>query len=163
MYKSYKKEDWLKYLKLKEEEVPKGLIIFGAQVAPKRIKRWEKKLHNSKKPYWNLVCGSYKGTKVGMTIVYGGAAVSEPAHIFSILGVKLIIQTGYFGALQKDMRVGDFFIPKVMEREDGVSDLYLDRNIQADSSKAVNNLLVNECSKRNKKYYTGHGITFPQC
>lgn len=160
MYKSYKKEDWIKHLKIKEEDIPKGLIIFGAQNALKRINRWERKLHNSKKPYWNLVFGDYKGTEVGMTIVYGGAAVSEPAHIFSILGVKLIIQIGYFGALQKDMRVGDFFIPTVMEREEGVSDLYLGRNIKADSFNAVNNLLINECRKRNKKYYTGHGITF---
>jgi uridine phosphorylase len=56
------------------------------------------------------------------------------AHAWCAAGVRVVVQLGYYGALQPGTSLGDVAVPRHAERQEGVSDWYLPKGILADAS-----------------------------
>jgi uridine phosphorylase len=89
----------------------------------------------------NIYRLNFRGKKIALAITYGSPMTSELVHIFSVLGVKIILQIGCFGGLVRSMRVGDILLPHEAIRADGASDWYLPKNTVPRASKDVHDWL----------------------
>lgn len=126
MYNTITKNQWLKKLQMSPTAVPDVFVIHGSMLFNKRVKEIQRFLHQSH-VIKNLpvVLGKFKQKKVGIAVAYGGSMASEFAHIFSVLGTKVIIQTGTFGGLTSKLKPGDCCIPNAAFPGDGASQYYI--------------------------------------
>lgn len=60
----------------------------------------------------------------------------------------MVVQLGWFGALQPGMGLGDVIVPRHAERQDGVSDWYLPKGILADATPRLATAVASELRRR---------------
>lgn len=118
----------LESLQFKEGDFGETAIISGQ---PQRAKMCMEQLTDAVKNFnflgYTFWTGFYKGKKV--TVGNGGFYAPDSAFVTEIVctgGVKTLIRVGSCGALNKDMRVGDFVIADGVVRGDGVTRYYVD-------------------------------------
>lgn len=159
MYKELIKKDWLKEWKLKEKDIPDGLIIFGTHDIRKYCQRWKRILKNSRLIEEHIVLGKYKNLKIAFAVTYGPTLASEFIHVFGLLGTPVVIQVGSYGGLTKNMTIGDIFVPNEAVRGEMVSDCYLPKKQKCTASQDLVNFVMAECKKMKKKCVTGKIFT----
>ena len=71
-----------------------------------------------------MYIGDWNGTKIAYCCAYGAARAVEPAHIFSQLGTKILIQIGTCGSLDPNASTGVVALPRQCMARDGVSQYY---------------------------------------
>ena len=79
---------------------------------------------------------------MGLAVCLGGPMAAMHVHTFCGAGVPVVIQLGWFGALQPGMALGDVLVPRHAERQDGVSDWYLAKGILADSTPGLSSAIT---------------------
>lgn len=156
LYGDFKKEDWMKALRISESSVPKSFILHGEWEHHDNIAYWKEQL--SKEQWlgdWNSVIGNYDGHRIGFSNVYGGPSAAVTAHRYAILGTEKFIQTGYFGGLSHEVQYGDILIVTGAYMEDGVSQWYLpgDTMVYADQNLVAE--AINYCERKGFRYVTG--------
>lgn len=120
MYKNLGKEDYLRFLGLKDGEV-NSLIVFGGWNPSQAQLDWSSKAaFKTNKFFYPLFVDS----GVAVTQGYGDAMMSEIVHIFAVLGIKKAVLIGTFGALQPGIDFGQVFLPSSAVPEDGASRMY---------------------------------------
>jgi len=97
-----------------------------------------------------MYAGIINNKRVLFAISYGGSIASEFVHIGAILGAKITIHTGSFGALKKGMKHNDLLIPDSCFPGDGSSNWYM-----RDEGSISPSLEVNDWIERKLK---GNGV-----
>lgn len=149
MYKELGPADHLKMLAITPEQLPEVLLLLGIFDVHRGAERFAAYLDEpvssrsqtsvSGIPYF---LGTHKGTRVALAASFGGPMAAMFAHTWCGAGVKTVIQLGWYGALQEGTRLGDVVVPRHAERQDGVSDWYLQKGILADATPELANAIV---------------------
>lgn len=131
MLKELTRDDWLGFLGLDPAQVPQSLILRGTRNLRRRYETYAALFDNVVEIgspnglFEDVFVGSRHGALVGYASVYGPAMASEIAHVFGVLGTKVVIQTGVCGGLADGMESGDLVIPREAGCGDGASVCYL--------------------------------------
>jgi len=131
MLKELTRADWLAFLDLVEDRVPPILIMRGTRNLRAHYERYAVRFDDvlpvgsPNGLFEDIFIGRHRGIDVGYASVYGGPMASEIAHLFAVLGTKLIVQTGVCGGLGDGILAGDLVIPTSAGCGDGASQCYL--------------------------------------
>jgi len=129
--KDLTRDDWLGYLGLDPDRIPRSLILRGTRNLRTRYDAYAAlfddvlEIGSPNGLFEDLFVGRRDGVQVGYASVYGPAMASEIAHVFGVLGTQLVIQTGVCGGLADGMEAGDLVIPREAGCGDGASVCYL--------------------------------------
>jgi uridine phosphorylase len=119
------REGWLEAMGMKEDEIPRMIILEGTwwqkQRYPVRLAHLDE-VRELEFPdmYW----GRIKGRPVMFCCAYGAPRAVEPVHAFGSLGTPCVIQIGSCGALQPGMVTGDIMLPEQAVIGEGASQYY---------------------------------------
>jgi uridine phosphorylase len=159
MYKELGPEDHQKMLRLRPEDLPEVVLlvgVFDVHAAAERFSRYLENPVSSRSetsvsgiPYY---LGYHNGVRVGLSACFGGPMAALFAHTWLGAGVGTVIQLGWYGALQPGTSLGDVVVPRHAERQDGVSDWYLQKGILADASPELANAIVERLIERSIPY-----------
>lgn len=131
MLKDLTRENWLGFLDLDPGRIPQSLILRGTRNLRARYESYKAlfddvvEIGSPNGLFEDLCIGRRDGVDVGYASVYGPAMASEIAHLFGVLGTRLVVQTGVCGALGDGMGAGDLVVPRVAGCGDGASACYL--------------------------------------
>ena len=148
MLKDLKREDWLQILDLPEHRIPATLILRGTRNLRRHYTGYRSLFENviqigsANGLFEDIFVGERHGRDVGYSSVYGPAMASEISHLFSVMGTKLIIQTGVCGGLADGVEAGDIVIPRTAGCGDGASQCYLPGIAVVRATESVVNQLV---------------------
>jgi purine-nucleoside phosphorylase len=131
MLKDLTRNDWIEMLEIPAERVPEVVILRGT-----RNLRRQRNIHAERfadvldigSPnglFEDMFLGRHGSLNVGYASVYGDSMASEVTHLFSVLGSKLVIQTGCCGGLQPGVQTGDLLIPAKAVPGEGAAQYYL--------------------------------------
>lgn len=151
MYNNITKNQWLQKLQIPATAVPDVFVIHGSMLFNRRV-REIKKFLGSSHVVQNLpiVLGKFKRQRVGVAVAYGGSMASEFTHIFSVLGVKVIVQTGTFGSLLPELMPGSCCIPNAAFPGDGASRYYTTKKtVLLHANGQLNTLLAQKLRSNN--------------
>ena len=121
----YTAQHWRDALNIEEGSEPAALILEGTW--------WRKTATQSRLAYLDNVVeldfpeiyiGDWNGTRIAYCCAYGAARAVEPAHIFSQIGTKTLIQIGTCGSLDTDATTGVVALAEECVAKDGVSQYY---------------------------------------
>jgi uridine phosphorylase len=116
---------WLSLLDLREEEVPRLLVLEGTW--------WRQKALDSRLPMLrqarelgmpDLWHGWYGDIPVAYCPAYGASRAVEPVHVLGLLGTRNVVQIGSCGSLQPDLRTGDIVLSERATIGEGASQYY---------------------------------------
>ncbi|MFD2042968.1 nucleoside phosphorylase [Ornithinibacillus salinisoli] len=156
LYGEFTKEDWIKTLKIEEENIPNTFILHGEWEHEWNMDTWKNILVNEQwLPTWNTVIGEYNNRPLGFANVFGGPLASMIAHRFAIVGTKNFIQTGYYGGLSRNIQYGDILIATSAYMEDGVSQWYLPGETTVHADTELVQAAVAYCESKGYRYVTG--------
>lgn len=131
MLKELTRDDWLHFLAIPEDLVPRFLLLRGT-----RNLRFNYEKHRSHfsdvlevgSPngiFEDVFIGRRGDATVGYASVYGDAMASEITHVFGVLGTSLVVQTGCCGALGEGILPGDLVCPTAARCGEGASQYYV--------------------------------------
>ena len=116
---------WMSLLELREEEIPRLLVLEGTW--------WRQKALDSRLPLLtdvrelgmpDLWHGWYGDIPVAYCPAYGAARAVEPVHVLGVVGTPTVVQIGSCGSLQPDLRTGDIVLPERATIGEGASQYY---------------------------------------
>lgn len=100
----------------------------------------------------------YASIRVAFAVSQGAAMVVDLAERFHASGIKYVVRIGTIGALNPNLKLGDFIIPYASIKDEGTSGFYLNAKSPAladiDFSQALSNAL------RGKGYVVHNGIVW---
>jgi uridine phosphorylase len=135
MYRELTPEDHQRIAGLRGEAVPDVLLLVGMFAVHEGAQRFaaylEEAKYNARFPGY---LAKHRGLNIVLSAAFGGPMAAMQAHTWCGAGVPIVVQLGWFGALQHGMKLGDVIVPRHAERQDGVSDWYLPKGILADST-----------------------------
>lgn len=166
MYRELGPDDHLRTLRLERQELPDVLLLVGVFDVQKGAQRFARYIEDSwylpdeRKgvPAW---LGTYKGLKVAITAGLGGPMAAMHTHMWCGAGVPVVVQLGWFGALQPGWGLGDVLVPHHAERQEAVSDWYLAKGILADASPDLSAAIVSSLKAREVTAREGSIFTTP--
>ena len=116
---------WMSLLDLREEEVPRLLVLEGTW--------WRQKALDTRLPLLSdvrelgmpdLWHGWHGDLPVAYCPAYGAARAVEPVHVLGIVGTTNVVQIGSCGSLQPDVRTGDIVLSERATIGEGTSQYY---------------------------------------
>ncbi|MGH2608345.1 MAG: hypothetical protein ACRDHF_04585 [Tepidiformaceae bacterium] len=135
MYRELSPEDHRRMLQVGDDEIPDVLLLVGLFNVHEGAERWGAYAgatdHYNGIPHYR---GQFGDLKVAVAAAFGGPMAALHVHAWCVAGVPLVVQLGYYGALQPGTSLGDVVVPRHAERQEGVSDWYLPKGILADAS-----------------------------
>ena len=150
MYRELTPQDHQWVAGLRGEPVPDLLIVVGMFAVHEGAERFAAYLEDAK---YNTRFPGYLarhgGLNIALSVAFGGPMAAMHAHTWCGAGVPVVVQLGWFGALQHGMRLGDVVVPRHAERQDGTSDWYLPKGILADSSTDLDEAICARLAARN--------------
>lgn len=135
MYRELTPDDHRRMLATNGGELPDVLLLAGLFNVHQGAERFagyldQAEYHNGI-PHYK---GRYQGLSVVVAAAFGGPMAALHVHSWCAAGVPVVVQLGFYGALQPGTSLGDVVVPRHAERQDGVSDWYLPKGILADAS-----------------------------
>ena len=130
MLKDLTREDWLSILNIPEERIPLALILRGTRNLKTQYQAYRQhftdilEIGTPNGILEDIFVGSLAGNSVAYASVYGAPMASEVVHVFGVLGTRLVIQTGCYGALTDGIMTGDLFIATEAYCGEGASQYY---------------------------------------
>lgn len=138
MYRELSAEDHRRILGLEESAVPDALLLVGIFAVHEGAQRFAAYIEDAARlPHYPAWLGTLRGLRIAVAGCFGGPMAAMHAHTFCGAGVPVVVQLGWFGALQAGMAFGDVIVPRHAERQDGVSDWYLSKGILSDATPAL--------------------------
>ena len=127
---------------------------------PKRVDRVAKYLDNPKliadNREFRTIIGSYKGVEITVTSTgIGGASAVIALEELINCGGKYFIRIGSAGATQKDIKIGELIIPSSCVREDGASNMYVNKEYPATASIELVTAIIKNLEKLKYEYHVG--------
>ena len=130
MLRELGKRDWLSWLNIPEERVPKILILRGTRNLRMRYDQHKELLSDVLEIgspngiFEDVLIGDYCGATVGYASVYGDAMASEITHVFGVMGTPTVIQTGCCGAIGDGILAGDLVCATSAHCGEGAAQYY---------------------------------------
>lgn len=119
------REDWLGALGITEQDVPHAVVIEGSWWRAERTEWRLSQLHDVRElAFPDMFWGRWRGRPVSYSCVYGAPRAVELAHLFSVLGTRLVVTIGTCGALQKGLTTGDVVVPDRVIAREGIAGMY---------------------------------------
>jgi uridine phosphorylase len=145
------------HLRVSPRDVSPRVLLPGD---PARVLKIKKYLDDARKVGDNrgyvTYTGSYKSKSVTvMNSGMGGPSLAIAVHELEMCGAKTIIRVGSCGALQEDMSLGSLVVPSQCVREEGTTNMYVEKDYPALPDKKIYEELVRNCKKHKFKYSTG--------
>jgi uridine phosphorylase len=111
--------------------------------------------------FLTYACISHSGIPFTLGITGVGPSATEIATIeYASCGARIFLRAGTSAALgHTSLQVGDIVVTRQALRYDGVSDLYVKRNVKAVASNEVRQALVKSARKLRMKYSVGVTLT----
>lgn len=131
MLKDLTKRDWLAWLNIPPDRVPKVLLLRGTRNLKRNYAKHIAYFGNVLEIgspngiFEDALIGEYKGVSVGYASVYGDAMASEITHVFGVWGTETVIQTGCCGGLAYGINTGDLVCPTLAHCGEGAAQYYL--------------------------------------
>ena len=126
MYSTLTKREWMDAFRLGEEQLPEALFILGSWGAARGLAAFNDladrvtRVHRLE----NVALAEWSGRNVAFAVVYGAPKAADVCHIFCVLGVRSIVQIGWYGGLQPDLQYREILVPDAVAGRDGVSRRY---------------------------------------
>jgi uridine phosphorylase len=135
MYRELGPDDHRRILGIEPEQVPDVLLLLGMFDVHRGAQRFSAYLEDAQ-PLRKFpgFLGRSGELKVGLAACFGGPMSALHAHTWCGAGTPVVVQLGWFGALQPGMQLGDVVVPRHAERQDSVSDWYLSKGILSDAT-----------------------------
>ena len=151
------------WLGVEPGEEPEALIFTGLLDFPQAIQAWSAVLEDPKVALWpNAVVGRVGGLRIAVAAGYGAALAGDIAHICCTLGARIVLVTGYFGALQPGIKLGEVLLPTRARPLDSVSPHYLeDGETQTHASEEVVTWLADRCESEQVPHVLGPVVSAP--
>ena len=130
MLRDLGRADWLELLALPEDRIPRVLLLRGTRNLDRHYRRYRERFDDvldvgtPNGLLEHVLIGSLEGHAVAYASVYGAAMASEVAHLFSVLGTELLLQTGCCGAWVEGIEPGDLFVPTRAACGEGAAQYY---------------------------------------
>ena len=146
MLKELGKRDWLSWLNIPEERVPKVLVLRGTRNLRTRYNQHKELLSDVLEIgspngiFEDVLIGDYSGTTVGYASVYGDVMASEITHVFGVMGTPVVIQTGCCGAIGDGILAGDLVCATYAHCGEGAAQYYCDHSEVSASADLVEKL-----------------------
>jgi purine-nucleoside phosphorylase len=108
------------------------------------------------------VVGKFGDLQLAVAAGYGAALAGDFTHICCTLGARIVLVTGYFGALQPGIGYGDVLVPTRARPLDSVAPHYLeDAETQTHASEDVVHWLVDRCGGDDIPHHLGAVVSAP--
>lgn len=145
------------HILLEPGDISKYVILAGD---PERIIRLGKYLDSYEEIAYNrefrTIRGSYKGVDITATSTGIGAPSAAIAMEELIAcGGEYFIRIGSGGAVQPYIKIGDLVIATGAVREDGTSNMYIEKGYPAIADLELTYNIINTCKELNFPYYSG--------
>jgi len=130
MLKELTRADWLSILNLPERRIPLALLVRGTRSLGHWYRHTQEHFTNvlelgtPNSILDDLFVADLGPHSVAYASVYGAAMASDVAHVFGVLGTRLVVQIGNCGALADDMGTGDLFTASEACCGEGASQYY---------------------------------------
>jgi uridine phosphorylase len=134
VYRELTADDHRRVLGLREGPLPDLLILLGVFDVESGGARWAAYLGLERMRRYPAWTGEAGGLRVALAACLGGPMAAVHVHTWCGAGVPVVVQVGWYGALQPGTALGDVAVPRHAERQDGVSDWYLPKGILADAT-----------------------------
>lgn len=131
MLKDLTRNDWLTFLKIREDIVPPVLVLRGTRNLRANYDKYASRFDRVTEVgspnglFEDVFIGQWRGTNVGYASVYGAPMASEIVHVFGHLGTRLVVQTGVCGALADGIEAGDLIVATDARCAEGAANCYL--------------------------------------
>ena len=117
--------DWMDLLGLREDEVPRLLVLeptwWRRRTLADRLSRLEGVRELGMPDVW---LGWDRGVPVAFSTAYGASRAVEPVHVLGTCGTPVVVQIGPCSGLQPAVRRGDVVLPERATIGEGVSQYY---------------------------------------
>jgi len=128
------KEDWLSLLAIRDDCVPRALLLRGTRNLKTNYDKHRAlftdvcDMGSPNGIFEDVFIGRHDGLLMAYASVYGDAMASEITHVFGVLGACLVVQTGCCGALTEGILPGDIVCPTSAHCGEGAAQYYLLRS-----------------------------------
>jgi len=136
MLKNLQRADWLRLLGIDEASIPRALVLRGTRNLKQNYAAYRERFDAVREIgspnglVEDVFIGRWEGANVAYASVYGGAMASEVAHLFGVLGTRLVLQTGCCGIWKPGALAGDLFLPTRAGCGEGAAQYYVgDRRV----------------------------------
>lgn len=161
MYKSFTAEEYRKHFDLPPNYSVAGLLSYGAWDEAKHFNKLHRALDGLKIKYTSKKLGGFLShiyeirvaNKIyWLSLLYGGAMLSEYVHLACLFGSKKNIHIGSCGGLYPKMESLDFLITSYSYGNDSVTRLYARKikNHKHFSDKNLSKILAKNIKTKNK-------------
>lgn len=162
MYKSYIREDYIKHFKMPEDYQVAGFLSIGAWKVEKYldlIKGLGYTVNRLSDFFGSIYELKLAGKIYWISILYGGALLSEYAHIACLFGSKNNIHLGSCGGLYPEMNSVDLLMPNYSYGDESSAKMYARENLDHKhfSDKALSKKIADKLSEH--KVWSGPIIT----
>lgn len=126
MYSTLTKQEWMDAFHLGEEQLPEALLVLGSWGAARGLAVFNDLAERVTPVHRleNVALGEWSGRNVAFAVVYGAPRAADVCHILCVLGVRAVVQIGWYGGLQPDLQYRELLVPDVVAGRDGVSRRY---------------------------------------
>ena len=155
MYSTLTKQEWMDAFRLREEQLPDALFILGSWGAARGLTAFND-IADGVTPVHrleNVVLAEWGSRRIAFAVVYGAPKAADVCHIFCALGVRAIVQLGWYGGLQPDLHYRELLVPDAVTGRDGVSRRYAAG--PAHPSPRLSQALTREAETRRFAHRTG--------
>jgi uridine phosphorylase len=159
LYGDYGREDWCRVLAIAADEIPDVLIVHGEWEPQPVLDRWAARLDTCRTAAWNLLLGTHDGLRLGFTVAHGGPSAAVSVHPFAVMGVPLVIQTGYYGGLVETLEYGEILVVDAAEPEDRVASGYVGEQPSIAADRRLVDEAMTACAARSRPARRGSVVT----
>jgi purine-nucleoside phosphorylase len=130
MLRDLTRPDWQRLLHIPDDRIPVAVILRGTRDLKGHYARMRDRfsgvmdIGDANVVVDDVLIGNLGGAAVGYASVYGAPMASEVAHVFGVLGTRLVLQVGCCGGLSDDLAPGDLVAATAAYCGEGASQYY---------------------------------------
>lgn len=130
MLRDMTRDDWLSWLELEPEQIPHAIVLRGTRNLKRHYAAHQAHftdvvhVGSPNGLFEDVFIGRLDDVRVAYASVYGAPMASEIAHVFGVLGTRLVIQTGCCGGLADELDTGDLFLAAEAHCGEGAAQYY---------------------------------------
>lgn len=138
-------------------EISEYVILVGD---PGRVLRVGQALDSYDEIAYNREFRTIKGQYKGVTITITSTGIGGPSAAIALeelitCGGKYFIRVGSGGAVQSNIKLGELVISSGAVREDGASNMYIDKSYPAVPDLILTNKVISTCQELKYEYHLG--------
>jgi len=130
MLRELTKNDWMAMLGIPQSHAPQALLLWGTRNLKARYATMQPRfdqvleIGSPNGLIEDVLIGRLGEVCVGYASVYGAPMASEIAHLFGVLGARVVVQIGTCGGFAAGLKAGDLFAADEAYCGEGASQYY---------------------------------------